>query len=81
MKQKKLDFDEQGCQITYYTLSTVINGYVENAEALNENFTQDQLNIMSRLEPGNKLYFEKIIITKPSGEIIYYPAMVYKIIK
>jgi len=65
---ENFDFDLQ-FRISEFTLSATLKGYVEEAKSRSGKLTSEQLAILKRIPPGQKVYFENIEAKGPDGSV------------
>ena len=74
------DFDfEMKFTVTSFAVSTSKGGFVVDKLSTGNRFTQEQIDLMKSLNPGNRLYIENIVAKGEDGTTRNLSAISFKI--
>ncbi|GHV65887.1 gliding motility protein GldM [Bacteroidia bacterium] len=62
-----------------FTVSTVVEGYVRDANATGASFTKEQIKLIQDAKRNQPVYIEKIIVKGPDGSTRRLPSLPFKI--
>ena len=77
-KIPEFDF-EMKFTVTSFVVSTTIGGFTVDKPTNGNRFSTDQKELIKRLKPGNRLYFESIVAKGDDGTVRRLPPLSFKI--
>ena len=75
---ENFDFDLK-FNVTTFTVSALIGGFERSATSTGSRFTQEQLNIIQKVDKGKKVFIENVKATGPDGTVRNLGSIVFKV--